>query len=841
LETPTTSVLSAFYILETQAKRSVKAGFITARANETTAPRLRALALCALLARASTARAASATTAAPPLPLRDLQYAHRPVGFDGGGWVTGLVAHAATGIVYARTDVGGAYRSDDGGRSWQWLSGFAGVREASFWETHGLDVNQSDPSGQTLLVLLGNQEAGSPSTGVWKSGDGGRSWRHVLANVTANSNGFTRHASPVLTIDAARPWRVWCGAQQGLFRSDDGGESFQAVASFNSAPWWTPGAWDEFALVALVPPRAPGEPADPALAAHVVAGTQGIGLVFSADDGATWTRLTHGVVPMWVSSPWRFLRFANGTSIVALDQAGGFGKTSGRVWRVTADSPAAWANASQWSWADITPNATGSNDDGFWGLVDTPEGPDGGVLAVASSAWKSLYTSTDLGTTWTLRGTAVQPGAAPCWQPNPNVWMQVLPWGRNSIVTTSRRPGTWLIATGFGVAASEDGGDSWSWSSAGIGQVVSFRCHSHPTRANHTFCGAADLSGFLITDAGVSSRGASVYRDQPEYFETDFGKGVAWDAAGGPGLQFAGGVQAWPMLGLWVSWPAPGSTPFTPASVVATPGVNLTGALAGVPLQFVGLLQALDDPLDLLLVVAPKDNSGKFSPWNASTMPAANYTGGVVRSRNGGATWAHVAQQPASGDVGTVWGDRQEIVHDGGDTDARWWALWGSGLYLSRDRGETWGAPLPYFSATELEALVAPDASAATGGKGCVYVLGAGGQIWSRFKPGQALLHTSDYGVSWRPVGNFTASWAAPTLATHRSGRIALTAFAGADELAHVWVSLDSGASWTAVDEPADGEFLAPGVSGLEWDAVDPTVLYVSLAGRSVVVVKLAQ
>ena len=74
----------------------------------TTAPRLRALALCALLARASTARAASATTAAPPLPLRDLQYAHRPVGFDGGGWVTGLVAHAATGIVYARTDVGSA-------------------------------------------------------------------------------------------------------------------------------------------------------------------------------------------------------------------------------------------------------------------------------------------------------------------------------------------------------------------------------------------------------------------------------------------------------------------------------------------------------------------------------------------------------------------------------------------------------------------------------------------------------------------------------------------------------------------------------------------------------------
>jgi hypothetical protein len=45
-------------------------------------------------------------------------YTARNVGFDGGGWVTGLEVHASTGIIYARTDVGGAYRSDDGGFTW---------------------------------------------------------------------------------------------------------------------------------------------------------------------------------------------------------------------------------------------------------------------------------------------------------------------------------------------------------------------------------------------------------------------------------------------------------------------------------------------------------------------------------------------------------------------------------------------------------------------------------------------------------------------------------------------------------------------------------------------------
>ena len=45
----------------------------------------------------------------------------------------------------------------------------------------------------------------------------------ALRGVAANSNCFTRHASPVLAIDDARPWRVWAAMQQGLWLSVDGG------------------------------------------------------------------------------------------------------------------------------------------------------------------------------------------------------------------------------------------------------------------------------------------------------------------------------------------------------------------------------------------------------------------------------------------------------------------------------------------------------------------------------------------------------------------------------------------------------------------------------------------
>ena len=103
------------------------------------------------------------------LPLAsNLTYVQRLVGFDGGGWVTGLVLHESTGIIYARTDVGGAYRSDDGGLSWIWLQGWLATREAS-WETQGLAVNQSDPTGLTVLVLIGNQENSVRGAGLRNS------------------------------------------------------------------------------------------------------------------------------------------------------------------------------------------------------------------------------------------------------------------------------------------------------------------------------------------------------------------------------------------------------------------------------------------------------------------------------------------------------------------------------------------------------------------------------------------------------------------------------------------------------------------------------------------------
>lgn len=744
-------------------------------------------------------------------------YEMRSAGFDGGGWVTGIEAHAASGIVYARTDVGGAYRSDDGAASWTWLSGF--MERGDVWGTQGLAADPSDASGLTVLIGVGGG-AVTADTGIYKSttgGTGAGNWRQVLASASFVGNGDLRQSYPAIAYDAGRPHRVWALPQQGVYLSVDGGDSFAPLPAFVAATGYNASDASKYgmSLVALT-----GAPASSPLAGHVVVAGKGFGLAFSPDDGATWSRLAPPALPFNVTQAHRFLRLANGSGWLAFTD----GSNHQQLWALTGATD--WSEPASWTWAKLSPGASQTR----YGLVDLPDGPDGPLVMCSDDS--PLYVSTNGGAGWAVRNATVTA--------NKPVWWtdfsghQLLSWGRNGLVVSSRtaRPGRWITATGFGVAVSDDGGDTWAWSSAGIAEVCMFACKSHPARANWTFCGAEDLTGFIVTEGGAAAIAA--FPREPAYWATDFGKGAAWhdlSAASTGGLSFAGDAQMDGSMGQWITWPAP-ADPRADLSFIAIR--NATGALNNVSIQLTGLYQSPDDAADLLLT----GGWGWFGPWN-DTIPPYKYSGGVVRSRDGGATWAHVAQQPPAGFVGNTWTDFGQIAGDGGDADTRWWGVCNMYVYLSRDRGETW-AQIPFVDAPllpwGLQYALAPDAK---GGAGHEWLLAAVGN-------GTALRRTANFGASWAVVGNFTlpsdtAGYPYPHIASHRSGRLAFVAVAPGSTAPHVFASLDDGATFLPVDDAARGEYLAPHVSGLEWDAVDPTVLYISTGGRSVSIVKFAQ
>ncbi|HET7600750.1 MAG TPA: hypothetical protein VFK09_10680, partial [Gemmatimonadales bacterium] len=140
------------------------------------------------------------------------------------------VIYAGTGQVDARWDImpgDGVYRSADGGETWRHV-GLDATRHIG-----AILVDPRDPD-RVLVAALGHVFAPNPERGVYLTTDGGRSWRRVLD--AGDSVGVVDlawdPATPAIVYAAAwqmrmHPWldyyRPQAGPASAVFRSDDGG------------------------------------------------------------------------------------------------------------------------------------------------------------------------------------------------------------------------------------------------------------------------------------------------------------------------------------------------------------------------------------------------------------------------------------------------------------------------------------------------------------------------------------------------------------------------------------------------------------------------------------------
>jgi xyloglucan-specific exo-beta-1,4-glucanase len=155
------------------------------------------------------------------------------VEIGGGGMVTGLVVHPkVTNVVFARTDVGGAYRWNEASSSWTPLMDqFTGTLKTYM----SVDAMALDPNNvSTVYASVGSSE--NPSnigeTAILKSTDSGTNWTVIRRGDYVTGNRDYRDTGERLGVDPTNSQHIVYGTRLGgLFESTNGGSSFNPVSS----------------------------------------------------------------------------------------------------------------------------------------------------------------------------------------------------------------------------------------------------------------------------------------------------------------------------------------------------------------------------------------------------------------------------------------------------------------------------------------------------------------------------------------------------------------------------------------------------------------------------------
>jgi len=164
-----------------------------------------------------------------------------------------------------------------------------------------------DPrDGRTLLAAV---KAGHLGPTVFRSTDAGRSWKEAARPPQFPKAPEGQAGDAVDLVfwltpgHASHPGRWYAGTSpQGLFRSDDGGATWDGVAGFNSqratAPWIARGqdAPPDGATLHSINI----DPADPR---HLYIGLSGGGVFDSPDEGESWRPLNRGCAADFLPDP----------------------------------------------------------------------------------------------------------------------------------------------------------------------------------------------------------------------------------------------------------------------------------------------------------------------------------------------------------------------------------------------------------------------------------------------------------------------------------------------------------------------------------------------------------
>lgn len=158
------------------------------------------------------------------------------VAIGGGGFVSGIITcKTQQNLIYARTDVGGAYRWDANNSQWIPLLDWASSNETGYLGVESLAVDPSNPN--YLYMSVGTSYFNNGKSAILRSRDKGNTFSitDITSLFKVHGNGMGRNSGEKLVVDPNKGNILFCGSRSnGLFHSVDSGASWSRVPGLDT-------------------------------------------------------------------------------------------------------------------------------------------------------------------------------------------------------------------------------------------------------------------------------------------------------------------------------------------------------------------------------------------------------------------------------------------------------------------------------------------------------------------------------------------------------------------------------------------------------------------------------
>ncbi|MET0461607.1 MAG: hypothetical protein ABW007_00580 [Chitinophagaceae bacterium] len=654
-------------------------------------------------------------------------YTWKPLKVGAGGWVVGMEVHPTEpNLVYARTDVSGAYRWNSGTGTWKQLVTASNMPASyvGYAMYDGVVSLTGAPSDPDIAYMAFRGQ-------IFKSSDRGDNW-------TATT--FGSHA---VTMEANGPGRQE-GERLGV---DPHNSNIVYFASIAHQLWTTANAGTTWQKITAVPAGLATHGVNTVIfdkasdttggKTHVIYVTvDGVGVYKTTDAGVSWTNIA-GTGPG--AARYRDAEIGpDGTYYVACNTNDGY---TGSVWKYTSAT----------GWTNITPSGSLSYEDIAVNPLDANHLI---VMRQGGSAWAS----TNQGSSWTTRGFSRTSSTIQWLGLQADWWLSV-----GELVFDPFDSGKLWFAEGFGVWRTKDlydTGITWIAESTGIEQTcgnmvicppggkavtamwdVGAFYHSNPDaynakRKQHTFMSGWALDWCPADPAFI----VGTFQDHTNAHPPVRASGYSTD-----------GGQNWTTFPAVLNNTASADLTYGSIAVSANSKDNIVwlpsndklpyyttdrGAtwiqcsFTGITTSGVNQYYTARKPL-----CADRVQAGTFYFYH--------HLNGIFSSTNNGVSWAKVGNAPASSRwnamMKTVPGQSQDIwFAEGKQSNVV------GGLWRSTDGGATWSA-IPGIQQAFSFGFGKSDT---TGGYPTVFVTGVAAGV-------HGIYRSDDSGATWQQIGTF--------------------------------------------------------------------------------------